>query len=244
MKSDEVCIIKNKIADIDKLYLSENYAIVYFKGNSKGYNYDRSLIKIEKNITLSYQGLLEYYKEIAKIKDSDNNESSEDYLTKQLNRIIIRKNDLLDIFFSNKMQEIALKNDSSLIFPFGTNLSQRKAVINAMNNRVSIIQGPPGTGKTQSILNIIANLIIQNKTVAVVSGNNEAIKNVLEKMQKNNYDFLLSLLGNEKNKQEFFNSQKDHPAELKGWGKSSEELDELLSQIKEHENNWFLLDNG
>lgn len=241
LKSDELCIIKNKIVEIDKLYLSENYAFVYFKGNSKGYSYDRSLIKIEKNLTLNYQGLLEYYKEIAKVKDSDNNEYQEDYLIKQLNRIVIRKNDLLDIFFSKKIHEIALENENSLIFPFGTNLSQRKAVVNAMNNRVSIIQGPPGTGKTQSILNIIANLIIQNKTVAVVSGNNEAIKNVLEKMQKNNYDFLLSLLGRNENKQKFFNSQKDYPPELKEWGRSNEELEELLSQIKEHENNLMIL---
>ena len=77
-----------------------------------------------------------------------------------------------------------------------------------MNNRVSIIQGPSGTGKTQSILNIIANLIVQNKTVAIVFGNNEAIKNVLEKMQKKNYDFLLSLLGKKENKEVFLRSKR------------------------------------
>ena len=109
-----------------------------------------------------------------------------------------------------------------------------------MNNRVSIIQGPPGTGKTQSILNIIANLIVQNKTVAIVSGNNEAIKNVLEKMQKKNYDFLLSLLGKKENK-EFFYDQKDYPLELKEWEKSGDELDGLIEQIKEHENSLMIL---
>lgn len=241
LESNELCIINGKVVEIDRIYLSENYAFVYYKNNLKGYSYNRSSIKIEKNLTTSYHELLEYYKEIAKVKDSDSDEFTEDYLGKQLNRIIIRNNDLLDIFFSKKNHEISFKNDNPIIFPFGTNLSQSKAVVNAMNNRVSIIQGPPGTGKTQSILNIIANLIIQNKTVAVVSGNNEAIKNVLEKMQKNHFDFMLSLLGRTENKEEFFKSQKDYPLELREWSKSNEELEELLLQIKEHENNLMSL---
>ena len=51
-----------------------------------------------------------------------------------------------------------------------------------MKNQVSIIQGPPGTGKTQTILNIIANLLINNKTVLIVSNNNDATANVYEKL--------------------------------------------------------------
>ena len=35
-----------------------------------------------------------------------------------------------------------------------------------------IFYGPPGTGKTQTILNIIANIILQGKTVQIVSNNN------------------------------------------------------------------------
>lgn len=67
------------------MHLFENYAFVYFKDDSKGYSYNRSSIKkVEKNLTLSFQGLLEYYKEIAKVKDSDNNEFPEDYLRDQL----------------------------------------------------------------------------------------------------------------------------------------------------------------
>ena len=56
---------------------------------------------------------------------------------------------------------------NSLIFPFGCNNSQFKAVSTALNNQVSIIQGPPGTGKTQTILNIIANLFMHDKTVLI-----------------------------------------------------------------------------
>jgi len=64
------------------------------------------------------------------------------------------------------------------IFPFGFNLSQKEAVNNAFANPLSIIEGPPGTGKTQTILNIIANAIMRGQSVAVVSSNNSATKNV------------------------------------------------------------------
>ena len=33
-----------------------------------------------------------------------------------------------------------------LIFPFSSNISQREAVTNALNNTISVIDGPPGTG--------------------------------------------------------------------------------------------------
>ena len=54
-----------------------------------------------------------------------------------------------------------------VIFPFRFNLSQKKALENALTHSVSVIEGPPGTGKTQTILNIIANLIaVQEKVSA------------------------------------------------------------------------------
>ena len=75
---------------------------------------------------------------------------------------------------------------STLIFPFGCNASQQKAVQAAFENQISVVQGPPGTGKTQTILNIIANILVRGKTVQVVSNNNSAIVNVLEKLSKKN----------------------------------------------------------
>ena len=55
-----------------------------------------------------------------------------------------------------------------------------------MENQISVIQGPPGTGKTQTILNIIANILIQGKTVQVVSNNNSATENVFENSHRQN----------------------------------------------------------
>lgn len=82
-----------------------------------------------------------------------------------------------------------------LIYPFGCNASQQRAIQAAFGNQISIIQGPPGTGKTQTILNIVANLVVQEKTVLVVSNNNSAIENVVEKLEKQGLGFLTALLG-------------------------------------------------
>ena len=67
--------------------------------------------------------------------------------------------------YLNPLSEQANKkrDDYTPIFPFGCNNSQYKAVKNAMENQISVIQGPPGTGKTQTILNIIANVLMQGK---------------------------------------------------------------------------------
>ena len=109
---------------------------------------------------------------------------------------------------------------SDLIFPFGCNSSQEKAVRCAFENQISVIQGPPGTGKTQTILNIIANILVQGKTVMVVSNNNSATANVLEKLQKYGLDFIVAPLGKRGNKEAFVNNQPVVPDELQTWSLS------------------------
>ena len=106
---------------------------------------------------------------------------------------------------------------SDLIYPFGCNASQKRAVAAAFEHQVSVIQGPPGTGKTQTILNIIANIVRQGKTVMVVSNNNSATANVQEKLEKYGLDFFVAPLGSKDNKEVFIASQPDVPAECATW---------------------------
>ena len=94
-----------------------------------------------------------------------------------------------------------------MIYPFGLNQSQKLAVERALSSKISIIQGPPGTGKTQTILNIIANVVRSGKTVAVVSNNNSATRNVVEKLEKKNSAFLTAFLGSLANKEGFLDAQ-------------------------------------
>ena len=121
-----------------------------------------------------------------------------------------------------------------LIYPFGCNASQLKAVQKAFEHSVSVIQGPPGTGKTQTILNIIANILVAGETVLVVSNNNTATDNVLEKLIKYEFGFLAAPLGNSANKQRFIESQekeKQYPKALASWHTAEANRPEFLEQI-------------
>ena len=45
---------------------------------------------------------------------------------------------------------------------FKSNENQRAAIEEALRHRISVIDGPPGTGKTETILNLIANIVIRS----------------------------------------------------------------------------------
>jgi len=98
-----------------------------------------------------------------------------------------------------------------LIFPFALNSSQCSAVKNAFSHSVSVVEGPPGTGKTETILTIIANAVVANRTVAVCSNNNNATANIMEKLAKHGYGDIVSSLGNSKNIEKFFSVPNDIP---------------------------------
>ena len=115
----------------------------------------------------------------------------------------------------------------AVIYPFGMNRSQKLAVERALSSKISIIQGPPGTGKTQTILNIIANVVRSGKTVAVVSNNNSATHNVAEKLEKKNASFLTAFLGSLANKQKFLENQTGAYPNMSDWEMPTEERQQL-----------------
>ena len=124
------------------------------------------------------------------------------------------------------------KNEEILLFPFGLNLSQKEAVKRALENSISIIEGPPGTGKTQTILNIIANIISKGKTVGVVSGNNSATSNVQEKLTKNGYGFITALLGNVDKKADFFDNKQSDLVNCTSWAQEAEQRQALSDRLQ------------
>lgn len=124
---------------------------------------------------------------------------------------IMRDNVPLAQYLGDKTKLTTFRTPTTIFYPFGCNASQKKAVENALTNQVSIIQGPPGTGKTQTILNIIANLLLANKSVLVVSNNNSAVENVAEKMEKEGLGFLVAKLGSVENKELFVANQQEYP---------------------------------
>lgn len=140
-----------------------------------------------------------------------------------------------DSVLSTYLEEKDIKsheNKKAVIFPFGFNISQKKAVNTALQNSISIIEGPPGTGKTQTILNIIANLVYSGKNVGVVSGNNSATANVYEKLQKDGYGFINALLGRKDKKVDFFENKQTDLPDLKSWKLETEEEKSLCDSLK------------
>lgn len=83
------------------------------------------------------------------------------------------------------------------VFPIGVNTSQREAIRAAWQSDISVIEGPPGTGKTQTIVNLLATLLMDPEvTIGVVSANNSAVDNVREKLDDLGVGFLTASLGN------------------------------------------------
>lgn len=139
--------IEDKLETIENYYLEIlNILLSKEEENSMGY---RNL-SLKKNI---YPQMFENL-----IKESENLLFY--YLTKQSPKEPID-------FKDTKKERLLIEQANS---------SQKTAIENALSKRMSIIEGPPGTGKTTTILNILANLIYQNKKVVVVS-KNKSIKN-------------------------------------------------------------------
>ncbi len=179
----EICDIKN---DVDR----SQSIIDYFRDSLKGLN------------SISFE-----------VETDDSESTGCDQIS---TKILVRALDEIDMqdsrsALSNYVDGVKpslTKCEGLLIYPFGCNESQKLAVETTLQNSMSIIEGPPGTGKTQTILNIVANLIVQNKRVAIVSNNNSAVFNVSEKLEKYGYGFVVASLGSNKNKGEFFEKLK------------------------------------
>ena len=109
----------------------------------------------------------------------------------------------------------------AVVMPFHSNLDQRNAIRAALTHQISIIDGPPGTGKTQTILNLIASLIAQGKTVGVVAGANSAVDNVIDKLTEEGYGFLVASLGNAERVKEFHQREGILEQRREAWAKKA-----------------------
>lgn len=155
-------------------------------------------------------------------------------LAKRYEKIdFVREDSILAAFLSGKYTKGIAEKNTSIVYPFGFNLSQKKAVDNALCNQISIIEGPPGTGKTQTILNIIANAVMRGESIAVVSSNNSASANVLEKLKKYGVDFIAAPLGNSANKEAFIKSQNPALPNMYTWRNNTDELSTLRQEEME-----------
>ncbi len=153
------------------------------------------------------------------------------FLEFQFNKVLrISESSVLGHYLGRK-PPVTYSDEEPLIFPFSFNLSQKEAVTNALTHQVSIVQGPPGTGKTQTILNLLANLLLRGKHVAVVSNNNSPVENVIEKLEKYGYGYLIAQLGSGENQERFFEREMHTLPDFETYVISEEERLKLEAEL-------------
>lgn len=210
----QVAHMGNKLFGISKIYIFSatwrKYWHICFENGTER-DYEENTLEIVHSCLddTSAQNVLNYLKQAASLVSIKSNDGTL-LLSKQYEKLnFIGSDTAFAPYINPKKYRIKEFGNSVPIFPFGCNKSQFKAVKNALDNQMSIIEGPPGTGKTQTILNIIANLLVQGKTVQIVSNNNSATANILEKLSsaKYNMGFLVASLGSTNNKKRFIFEQ-------------------------------------
>ena len=214
---------------------------ISFVGDRRIFHYKRESIQVIRNCLKNKHSatVFAYLLRMAEFSDIQN-DKGQNLLVRNLAKTrFISEKSVLARYLNPQNCSAKRSGNSTLIFPFGCNNSQFEAVSKAMKNSISIIQGPPGTGKTQTILNIIANLLINQKTVLVVSNNNNATANVYEKLSSDKYGFgfLCATQGNRQNIEDFLkNQQRFYPEYLKEWIAETTvaSLDVETSSLKEY----------
>ena len=197
-----------------------------------------SEIKVVKDYLKSSsraQGIMAYYRRV--VQETAKTEEDQ-FLVQQFEEISsVNEESVLSLYLKGDLGKSKANSTHPIICPFGINLSQSKALEMMFDNRISIVEGPPGTGKTQTILNFIANALINKKTIAVVSNNNSATDNVYEKLNKNGYSFVAAPLGNAENVDKFFEEYDTELPRLKGGKVNINDLKELYKSLPSYYEN-------
>lgn len=220
--SEKGLYIKNKhinnVAEV--LRFSDTRHIFYRVTYTNGYyeNFEGNEVyitrtPIDKNGGSTWEYLCKLAAETGLMTEDEDN-----ILSKQYDLVdTMRDNVPLAQYLGDKTKLATYHLPKQVYYPFGCNASQKSAVEKALTYQVSIIQGPPGTGKTQTILNIIANLLVAGKTVLVVSNNNSAVENVAEKLENEGLGFIVAKLGSTKNKETFIANQVGYYPDMADW---------------------------
>lgn len=206
--SDFDVLVNNKLVEATKV---EEFEDNYFRIRTINKKFFTNKVSFESN---KYKDIYEYYKILAEYAGTiAEAESPLYFLSLNYNRISSSLYDsVLRDFLKGKCKYEYFGKD--IILPFDFNQSQLKAIKSALSHNISVIEGPPGTGKTQTILNLIANILHMGKNCAVISNNNAAINNIYEKLREEKLDFIAACLGNATNVQQFFQENQQEKIKL------------------------------
>lgn len=88
--------------------------------------------------------------------------------------------------YTQSVEKIFPLKDSNSDFypitPLSLSDSQERVIRNVENSKLIAVQGPPGTGKSQTIVNLVAHLIANGKTVLVASRMDKAVDVVADRL--------------------------------------------------------------
>lgn len=211
----------------------KRYAAIQYRGSQTIYVMNLESIVFSPEMGLRDEAAFVYFLLVAKARvakaDAADKPMYENVL-KQLDMLPAHEDTALYAYCTAKNR--ARQPAQDCIYPFGINQSQLSAVEQAFTSQVSVIEGPPGTGKTQTILNIIANIVMRGRTVAILSNNNPAVENVYDKLGKAGLDYLVAKLGSKQHRAGFFSGLPAVPVEAPGPAPSPAELQTALAQLK------------
>ncbi len=221
----------------DKVVLyAEKYAVVYYAGNPKPYVMKTEGIRLMPKTAIKEGRIFNYFSAVAEARIAYATTATEKTIAgnvqRQLQKLVPHPDTALQAYCSAQNQ--TREKAKHLIYPFGINLSQLNAVEQAFSSQISLIEGPPGTGKTQTILNIVANILLQQKTVAILSNNNAAVENLYEKLSKAGLDYLVAKLGSSDNQKSFFARAPAAAAEKPATTPDIQTIDTLQQKLKQH----------
>lgn len=119
---------------------------------------------------------------------------------------------------------------------FDADSAQTAAVMEALNGRSLVIEGPPGTGKSQTIANLIAVLLSQNKRILFASEKLAALEVVKHKLDAAGLgDFCLNLHSKTAEKGDMLRSLKSR-LQMKKSEYSERTAEKIESEIEHLEN--------
>ena len=214
----------------------ERYAVVHYPDADKPYVYKMDGIGFAAPTAMKDSPVFHYFSAVANARQDQAESKTEREIAanvvRQLGKLPASADTALHAYCTG--HNGTLTSAQGLIYPFGLNESQLAAVEQAFRAQVSVIEGPPGTGKTQTILNILANILLRRQTVAVLSNNNAAVENVYEKLEKCGLGHLIAKLGNQDNRKDFFADLPPWPSSEPEPAPTLHEIQAVLARLKQH----------
>lgn len=193
----EIEISSNKEDYAEEDNISKTPAKDFYKENINGDNLDEIIeeeteqekqkVKLEK-ITVTYQSAIILTKrpsvtagvlhELTQIAEKPSGIYRETALS------IINEE-----YAQSKEKSVPIKDMNKIsdfypITPLSLSDSQLQVIKNIDNSKFIAVQGPPGTGKSQTIVNLVAHLVANGKTVLVASRMDKAVDVVAERLNE------------------------------------------------------------